>query len=81
MSHKFLTVLFICVCLLGMNQGMLAQNAASLGILGFVDPATGAFHMLPQAADESVTPAATTFAGSLVFNFTITVSSSIASTT
>jgi hypothetical protein len=74
--------LFIAIsCLLGLVASGFAQNVHSKttpGILGFLDPKTGAFRVLPNPdADDSDAspPAATT--GKFVFSFTITVSSSI----
>jgi hypothetical protein len=58
----------------------MAQDAsATHGILGYLDPKTGAFHLLP-ALQDSEPPATTTVTGKIVANFTITVDSTVAST-
>ncbi len=83
MSHRLLTLLLLSACFLGMNVSAWAQNAVPVhGIRGYLDPRTRIFHSIPQleAADAAEPPATTTFTGSFVFNFTITVNSTIAST-
>jgi hypothetical protein len=73
-------------CFLGMNFSLWGQNATAVpGIRGYLDPRTRIFHSTPDAqanAQESeVDPrAVTTVGGKFVFNFTITVNSTIAST-
>lgn len=81
MRVKLSTLSLSVVCCLGMNLSLWGQNAAVPGIQGFLDPKTGMFHSLPspQAADaEPLT--ISTLTGKFVFNFTITVKSTIAST-
>lgn len=84
LSHKLSTILVVCACFLGMNLSLWGQNAAaSHGILGYLDPRTGVFHSIPhpEVQDaEAEAPALTTFGGKFVATFTITVSSTIAST-
>lgn len=64
-----------------MTLSLWGQNAAIHGIPGYLNPRTGGFHPLPQVDDQAIeAPAATTFGGKFVVNFTITVSSAIAST-
>lgn len=51
------------------------------GIRGYLDPRTGIFHSMPLPdLQEAEVPPPTTFGGKFVFNFTITVSSTLAST-
>lgn len=80
MSHKLLTLAVLCACFLGMNATLWGQNAAAAhGILGYLDPQTGVFHTLPGPATQDAEPPATSvFAGKFVVNFTITVSSTLA---
>jgi hypothetical protein len=85
MSHRLSTVCLLFVCVLGMSLSLWGQNATGVhGIPGYLDPRTGAFHSVPQPdvqLDPAVEPpAVTTVGGKFVFNFTITVSSTIAST-
>ena len=84
MSHKLLTFLLLSACFLGINTSLLGQSAIPLhGIRGYLDPRTGIFHSIPHpdTVDEAEPPAKTTFAGTIVVNFTVTISSAIASTT
>lgn len=83
MNRKLTTLALLFACLLGMNLSLWGQNAAAAhGILGYLDPKTGAFHTLPPPEAQDAPPVTlTTFAGKFVANFTITVSSTIASTT
>ena len=82
MSHKVSTTLLLFACFLGMNASLCGQNAAAArGIQGYLDPRTGVFHTLPRHAEpDAEPPTLTTFAGKLVFNFTITVNATIAPT-
>ena len=82
MSQKLFTLVFSFACFLGMTLSLWGQNAATVhGIPGYLNPRTGAFHPTPPVDDQAVeAPAATTFTGKIVVNFTITVSSAIAST-
>jgi len=81
LTRKLSTILFVCTCFMGMNTALWGQNAAAVhGIRGYLDPQTGVFHALPQPVQpDGEPPATSTFGGKLVFNFTITVSSTIAS--
>ena len=82
MSYKLSIVLCLCPCLLGMSVSLWGQDAAAVhGIRGYLDPRTGIFHSMPHPAlPDGETPATTTFGGKFVFNFTITVSSTLATT-
>jgi hypothetical protein len=82
MGRKLPTLLGVLACFLGLTMNLWSQsNLPVKGIRGYLDPRTGLFHSLPQAAlpDAEVPPPAP-FGGKFVFNFTITVDSAIAST-
>jgi hypothetical protein len=73
--------ILVCVCLLGLAQPVWSQKPNETakptpGILGYLDPKTGAFRPLVQnpVEDEEVEPAVAT-TGTFVFNFTITIAS------
>jgi hypothetical protein len=54
--------------------GQAASSSARPGILGFLDPQTGAFRAVPSVAEDSVDPAAlTTFGGTITVTLTITL--------
>ena len=75
-----MTLVSICACVLAITIPLAAQDAsAAHGILGYLDPKTGTFHLLP-ALQDAEPPAATTVTGKIVANFTITVDSTFAST-
>jgi hypothetical protein len=83
-NHKLSTYFLMFACFLGMNVSLWGQSAAAKhGIRGYLDPQTGAFHTMPHPdlQDGAEPPATTTFTGKIVVTFTITVSSTIASTT
>jgi len=83
-SHKLLTLLLLSACFLGINATLWGQDAIPPnGIRGYLDPRTRVFHSIPHpdTLDEAAPPPAKTiFTGSIVVNFTVTVSSAIAST-
>jgi hypothetical protein len=70
-------LLLICMCSVMVAPAVWAQTAnsqAKPGILGFLDPHTGAFRPVPAAAEESPdAPAATTFTGTINVTITITL--------
>src|ERR1700746_3832040 len=74
---KLLTMM-ILICCLGVattaTWGQAANSQATPGILGYLDPHTGAFRPLPAAVpqDEEL-PAATVFTGTVTVTITITV--------
>jgi hypothetical protein len=84
-SHKLLTLLLLSACFLGVNATLWGQNAIpNRAIRGYLDPRTGIFHSIPHPDtldEDAPPPAKTTFTGSVVMNFTITVSTVFASTT
>jgi hypothetical protein len=59
-----------------------ANSQARPGILGYLDPHTGAFRPVPAAAEESVdAPATTTFTGTVTLTITITLTYAVFGTT
>jgi len=72
-------LVLICMCCLIAAPavwGQAATNPAKPGILGYLDPQTGAFRPVPPAAEEDAElPAATTFTGTITVTVTITVKS------
>jgi len=76
-----LTFVFLAA-LLAISQTATTGRADS-GIAGFVDPMTGTFtpvHAAPASVPGAATTAATTYSGKLVFNFNVTVKSTIPAT-
>ena len=83
MRHRLSIVILLFACFLAMNVSLWGQDAAApRGIRGYLDPRTGVFHSIPhwQTPDAADPPATTTYTGTFVVNFTITVSSAIPST-
>lgn len=81
MNSKFCSLLCVCACVIGLNATLWGQSALTVnGIRGYLDPRTGIFHSLAQAAPQDEEPATSTFAGKFVFNFTITINSTISTT-
>ena len=70
-------LLLICMCCVMVAPTVWAQTAnrqATPGILGYLDPHTGAFRPVPAVAEESAeAPAATTFTGTVTVTITITL--------
>jgi len=70
-------LLLICVCCVMVAPAVWGQTAngpAKPGILGFLDPHTGAFRPVPSAAEEGPDAAAlTTFGGTITVTLTITL--------
>ena len=70
-------LLLICICCLiavPTGWGQAASTSPNHGILGFLDPQTGAFRSVPQATEDSELPAAvTTFTGTITVVLTITL--------
>jgi hypothetical protein len=78
MNSKLCSLLCVCACLIGLNAALWGQSAPTVsGIRGYLDPRTGIFHSLAQMTPQDEEPATSTFAGKFVFNFTITISSTI----
>jgi hypothetical protein len=71
-------LLLICLCCLmaATVWGQAANGQAHTGILGYLDPRTGAFRPIPPAAEDSPEVAAlTTFTGKITVTLTITIKS------
>jgi|HubBroStandDraft_6_1064221.scaffolds.fasta_scaffold236491_2 hypothetical protein len=80
-SRTIATALAVCF-LAALTSPVWAQTVArqTPGIPGYLD-ARGGFHVYPPALEENAEPdAVTTFAGTIVVNFTITVTSTIPTT-
>ena len=82
MGHRTCVLLGVFACFLGLNINLWSQSIPAVnGIRGYLDPRTGIFHSIPLPdLQEADVPPPATFGGKLVFNFTITVSSTLAST-
>lgn len=70
--------LLLCVCCLGIAVpaawGQAANSQATSGILGYLDPRTGAFRPVSSAVEEdALQPAATVVGGTVTLTITITV--------
>jgi hypothetical protein len=76
---KITHVLLICLCCFMVVPAVCAQTEKSPsrpGILGYLDPATGAFRPVPAVADDGTPPPAlTTYGGTITVTLTITVKS------
>jgi hypothetical protein len=71
---KLLLLCFSCVLVAPAVWGQTANVPAKPGILGYLDPHTGAFRPIPTAAeDDSELPAAVTFTGTVTLKITITL--------
>jgi len=82
MGHRMLILPAVLACFLGLNTNLWSQSIPSVnGIRGYLDPRTGIFHSIPHLVQDAAdVPPPATFGGKFVFNFTITVSSTLAST-
>jgi lysozyme family protein len=71
---KLLLLCLCCVLLVPALFGQTANPAAKPGILGYLDPQTGAFRPVPLASEDAIESAAsTTFGGTITVTLTITV--------
>jgi hypothetical protein len=71
---KLLLVGMCCLIAAPAVWGQAATSPARPGILGYLDPRTGAFRPIaPAAEDDAELPAATTFTGTVTVTITITV--------
>jgi hypothetical protein len=71
-------VLLICICCLIAAPavwGQAANSQAHTGVLGYLDPHTGAFRPIAPPADTAEPAAITTFTGTITVTLTITVKS------
>jgi len=82
MGHRTCVLLGVVACFLGLNINLWSQSIPAVnGIRGYLDPHTGIFHSMPHPdLQEADVPPPAAFGGKFVFNFTITVSSTLAST-
>lgn len=72
--YKLLLICMCCVMVVPAVWGQTANGPAKPGILGYLDPHTGAFRPVPSAAEEGPDPAAlTTFGGTITVTLTITL--------
>ena len=83
MGQRLLVLLAVLACFLGLNINLWSQSIPEVnGIRGYLDPRTGIFHSMPNPdLQEADVPPPATFGGKFVFNFSITVSSALPSTT
>jgi hypothetical protein len=72
---KLLLICVCCVVVVPAVWGQVASAPATHGILGYLDPETGAFRPVPSAAEESpdLAAASTTFTGTVTVTLTITL--------
>src|SRR5258708_17580620 len=71
---KLLLICMCCVMVAPAVWGQTANSQAKPGILGYLDPRTGAFRPVPSAAEEGPDAAAlTTFTGTVTVTLTITL--------
>lgn len=82
MGQRLLILPAVLACFLGLNINLWSQSVPAVnGIRGYLDPHTGIFHSMPHLAQDAAdVPPPAAFGGKFVFNFTITVASSLAST-
>ena len=80
-TRNLLLICMCCVIAASPGWGQAAKSPAKPGILGYLDPHTGAFRPLPAPAeDDAELPAATTFTGTVTVTITITVKSASVNT-
>jgi hypothetical protein len=73
---KLLLVCMSCLIAAPAVWGQAANTPANHGVLGYLDPHSGAFRPVPApAADDTDLPAATTFTGTITVTITISVKS------
>ena len=71
---KLLLICICCVVVVPTVWGQAASAPATPGILGYLDPRTGAFRPVPAATEEGAdAPASTTFTGTITVTLTITL--------
>jgi hypothetical protein len=71
---KLLLICMCCVVVMPAVWGQTAKAPVQSGILGYLDPHTGAFRPVPSAAQEDGdVPATTTFTGTITVTLTITL--------
>ena len=71
---KLFLICMCCAMFAQMAWGQAASAPASNGVLGYLDPHTGAFRPVPSAVEENAEPLAlTTFGGTVTVTLTITL--------
>jgi hypothetical protein len=82
-NQKVFTIFLLAACCLAVSTSLWGQDtAASPGIPGYLNPRTGVFRSIQhqRLRDAAEPPPTATFTGTIVVNFTITVSSAIPAT-
>jgi len=82
-NRKVFTIFSLVACFLAAGSASLwgQDAAASPGVPGYLNPRTGIFHSIGRPVPQDSEPlATTTYTGTIVVNFTITVSSAIPAT-
>jgi len=74
---KLVLICMCCVIVAPAVWGQAANSPANRGILGYLDPHTGAFRPIPPAAEESSDLAATTFTGTITVTITVTLKTTV----
>ncbi len=82
-------MILLCVCFAGLTPFLWSQNGNHVsrndhpaGVLGYLDPQTGAFRPVHRHAGkgrDGLEPGTVTITGKFVFNFTITLDSAVPS--
>jgi len=73
---RFTKLLVVCMCCLiaaSTVWGQAPNTPAKPGVLGYLDPRTGAFRPISQPAEDEVLPPLTTVGGTISLTITITV--------
>jgi len=70
---KLLLLCLSCVLSMPMVWGQSANGSSKSGILGYLDPQTGAFRPVPSATEGPERAALTTYGGTITVTLTITV--------
>jgi hypothetical protein len=81
-TMKILTTIFVSACFAGLTQPAWSQASEhnGHGILGYLDPKTGAFKPMAKSSSEEIEPLVTSVAGDFKVTFNITVKSAIPAT-
>lgn len=74
-TTKMLLVCLCCLIAVSAAWGQAANSASKPGILGYLDPHTGAFRAVPAVTEENLAeaPAATLFTGTISVTITVTL--------
>lgn len=74
-TTKLLLICMCCLIAVSAAWGQAANSASKPGILGYLDPHTGAFRAVPAVSEEAVVdaPAATLFTGTITVTITVTL--------